>query len=84
MAPQGPGDQRRADFKVHTDGTTWLVDVCPSTRLLLEKGTDFTPGLAAAVYSDITAAKYSDQSNFVPYIVDTGGRINTAGLEFFD
>ena len=85
--PQGPGDQRRADIKVHKDGTTWLVDVgvvCPSTRRLLEKGTDLTPGLAAAVYSDIKAAKYSDQSNFVPFIVETGGRINTAGLEFFD
>ncbi len=74
--PQGLGDQRRADIKVHKDGTTWLVDVgvvCPS---LLEKGTD--------LYSDIKAAKYSDQSNFVPFIVETGGRVNAAGLEFFD
>ncbi len=51
--PQGLGDQRlSADIKVHKDGTTWLVDVgvvCPSTRRLLERGTDLTPGLAAAV-----------------------------------
>ena len=29
-------------------------------------------------------AKYGDQSNFVPFIVETGGRINAAGLKFFD
>ena len=27
---------------------------------------------------------YGDQSNSVPFIVKTGGRINTAGLGFFD
>ncbi len=54
--PQGPGDQRRADIKVHKDGTTWLVDVgvvCPGTRRLLAMGTDVNLGRAAAVYSDI-------------------------------
>ena len=29
-------------------------------------------------------AKYGDQINFVPFIVETGGRINAAGLKFFD
>jgi hypothetical protein len=47
-------------------------------------GMDWTPGRAAADYSTIKTAKYSDQSNFVPFIVETGGRINAAGLEFFD
>jgi hypothetical protein len=36
------------------------------------------------LYSNIKVAKYRDQSNFVPFIVETGGRINAAGLEFFD
>jgi hypothetical protein len=66
--PPGPGDQRYTDIKVHNDDTTWLVDVgvvCPSTRRLVERGTDLTQGLAAAAYNDIKAAKYSDQSNFV-------------------
>ncbi len=36
------------------------------------------------MYSGIKAAKYGDQNNFVPFIVETGGRINTAGLDFFD
>ncbi len=31
----------------------------------------------------IQAVKYGDQSNFVPLIVETGGKINTAGLDFF-
>ena len=44
----------------------------------------WTPGRAAAVYSGIKAAKYRDLNNFVPFIVETGGRINTAGLDFFD
>ena len=50
--PQSPGDQRRADIKVHLDGTTWLVDVgvvCPGTPRLLAMGTDLTPGRAAAM-----------------------------------
>ena len=48
----GPGDQRRADIKVHLDGTTWPVDVdvvCPGTPRLLAMGTAQTPGRAAAV-----------------------------------
>jgi hypothetical protein len=60
-----PGDQRRADIEVHVDGTTWLVDVgamCPGTPRLL------------AVYNAIKVAKYRDQSNFVPFIVETGSR----------
>jgi hypothetical protein len=72
--PQGPGDQRRADINVHLDGTTWLVDVgmvCPGTPRLLAMSTDRTPGRAAAVYNDIKVAKHGDQSNFVPFIVET-------------
>ena len=66
-------------------GTIWLVDVvgvvCPSTSRLLAMGTDRTPGHVVAVYK---VAKYGDQSNFVPFIVETGGTINAAELEFFD
>jgi hypothetical protein len=54
--PLGPGDQRRADIKVHLDGTTCLVDVgvvSPGTPRLLAMGTAQTPGRAAAVYNDI-------------------------------
>ncbi len=45
--PHGPGDQRRADIKLHKEH----VDVvCPGMRRLLAMGTDVTPGRAAAVY----------------------------------
>ena len=46
--------------------------------------TDRTPGRAAAEFSTIKTTKYSDQSNFVPFVVETGGWINAGGLEFFD
>jgi hypothetical protein len=58
--------------------------ICPGTPRLLAKGAAVTPGRAAAVYSVIKEAKYRDQINFVPFIVETGGRVNAAGLEFFD
>ncbi len=88
VTTQGLADHRRADIKVHKDGTTWLVDVgvvCPGARRLLAMGTDRTPGHAAAEYSAIKTAKYSDQSKFAHFfIVETGGWIDAAGLEFFD
>jgi hypothetical protein len=30
----------------------------------------------------LSTKTYSDQANFVPFIVETGGRINAAGLQF--
>ena len=39
-------------------------------------GTDVTVGIAAAVHSDLKAAKYSDQSNVGPVIVEMGGWIS--------
>ena len=42
---------------------------------------DTIPGEAAALYDGKTKT-YSDQANFVPFIVESGGRINAAGLRF--
>jgi hypothetical protein len=59
-----------------------LVDVgviCPGTPRLLAKGAAVTPGCAAAVYSVIKEAKYRDQINFVPFIVEAGGRVTPPG-----
>jgi hypothetical protein len=33
-------------------------------------------GLAAEAYAAVKAAKYADQDNFIPFILDTGGRVN--------
>ncbi len=35
-----------------------------------------TPGHAAEAYAAVKAAKYADQDNFVPFILETGGRVN--------
>jgi hypothetical protein len=40
------------------------------------------PGKAAAIYDGKKTKTYSDQANFVPFIAETGGRINAAGLHF--
>ena len=42
---------------------------------------DLTPGVAASEYDRITMARYD---NFVPFIVETGRRINCAGLQLLD
>ncbi len=64
---------------------TWANDICiicPGSQRLVSKGTDTVPGKAAALYEDKKTKTYSDQANFVPFIVETGGRINAAGLRF--
>jgi hypothetical protein len=44
------------------------------SQRLVSEGTDTIPGKAAAL-----TKTYSDQANFVPFIVETSGRINAAG-----
>ena len=85
--PQDGGDQRRGDIRVHKDGTTWVVDVgvvCPGTARYVGEGAATVPGTAAAVYEGAKFDKYSDQPNFVPFIVETGGRVGVAGRRFLD
>jgi hypothetical protein len=82
---QGGADERRADINVHKDGNSWLVDVGvvrPSTRRFLALGADKTPGTAAKAYEDVKLKKYEDVANFIPFIVETGGRINDLGCNF--
>ncbi len=50
-------------------------------RRLVSKGTDTIPGKAAALCDGKKTKTYSDQANFVPFIVETNGRINAAGLQ---
>ncbi len=42
------------------------------------------PGTAAVMYEGVKMNKYSDQPNFVPFIVETGGRVGVAGRRFLD
>jgi hypothetical protein len=39
------------------------------------------PGLAAAA---IKAAKYADQDNFIPFILETGGRVNKVARDWLE
>ncbi len=40
--------------------------------------------MAAEAYAATKSARYADQHNFVPFIVETGGRVNRAGTQFLD
>jgi hypothetical protein len=85
--PQTGADLRRGDIKVHQGGTTWILDigvVCPGTQRYVDQGSQTTPGRAAEAYAAIKAAKYADQPNFVPFIVETGGYINRRAHLFLD
>ena len=42
------------------------------------------PGRAVEAYAAIKAAKYVDETNFVPFIVETGGNINRRAHLFLD
>jgi hypothetical protein len=50
-----------------------------STRALVT-----TPGHAAEAYAAVKAAKYADQDNFIPFILETGGRVNKAARDWLD
>ena len=56
--------------------------MCPSTRRFLALGADKTPGTAAKSYEEIKLKKYEDVGNFIPFIMETGGRINDLGCNF--
>ena len=50
--------------------------VCPvGTTRYVGEGATTVPWMAAAVNEGVKMDKYSDQPNFVPFIVDTGGRV---------
>ncbi len=86
--PHDGRDQRRRDIRVHKHGTTWVVDVgvvCPGTTRYVGEGAVTVPGTAAAaVYEGVKMDKYSDQPNFVPFIVETGARVGVARRRFLD
>jgi hypothetical protein len=41
-------------------------------------------GLAAEAYDPVKAAKHADQDNFIPFIVETGGRVNKVARDWLD
>ena len=66
---------------------TWILDVgvvCPGTQRYVDQGSGTTPGLAAEAYAAVKVAKYADQDNFIPFILETGGRVNKAARDWLD
>ncbi len=80
-APERAPETNGAAIKVIKSGTSWILDV-PGSQRLVSKGADTIPGKAAAIYDGKKSKTYSDQANFVPFIVETGGRIDAAVLHF--
>ena len=73
--------------KVSKHGNTRILDVgvvCPGTQRYVDQGSGTTPGLAAEAYAAVKAAKYADQDNFIPFILETGGRVNKAARDWLD
>ena len=55
------------------------------TQRYVDQGSGTTPGHAAeAAYAAVKAAKYADQDNFIPFILETGGRVNKAARDWLD
>ncbi len=54
------------------------------TQRYVDQGSQTTPGRAAEAYAAVKAAKYADQPNFVPFMVETGGYINRRAHLFLD
>ncbi len=84
MQPQDGADQRRGDIKVSKHGNTWILDVGVGTQRYVDQGSGTTPGHAAEAYAAVKAAKYADQDNFIPFILETGGRVNKAARDWLD
>jgi hypothetical protein len=77
---RGP-EERRGDIKDSKHG-----NICGSSRTqrYVDRGSGTTPGLAAEAYAAAKAARYADQGNFIPFIVETGGRVNKAARDWLD
>ncbi len=50
----------------------------------VDQGSGTTPGLAAGAYAAVKVAKYADQDNFIPFILETGGCVNKAARDWLD
>ena len=84
--------QRRADIAVTKGGNKWYVDVgvtCPATqRMVGDRKTHLRAGAAAQWYREVKERNYRQlnlgNAVLVPFIVETGGRLDTKACEFID
>ncbi len=80
LNPQDGADQRRGKHQ----GQQVQQHVGPRRRrcvprdpALRRPGSDTTLGLSAETYAAVKAAKYAKQDNFIPFILETDGRLRT-------
>ncbi len=86
LKPQDSADQWRGKAAGTAPAPMWVLDVgvvCPGTQRCVDQG-DTTPGLAAEAYAAVKAAKYADQDNFIPFILEMDGRVNKPAREWLD
>ncbi len=76
------------DIKVIKSGTSWILDVgiiCPGSQRLVSKGTDICRHNPRQGGSPLRRQEDEDvqrPGELRAFIVETGGRINAAGLQF--
>jgi hypothetical protein len=56
----------------------------PLDPALCRPGQWYPPGLAAEAYAAVKVAKSANQDNFIPFILETGGRVNKAARDWLD
>ena len=81
--------QQRSDVRIcRNDGMRWLLDVTVSNvgkaGMVVRHNSHKVPGAVAEAASKRKQDKYADVENFVPFAIETGGRICVAGSEFVD
>jgi hypothetical protein len=83
--------QRRADIKVTKNGVVTYLDIgvtCPASRnKVTVNQTHLVPGAAAAAYHVIKANKYANlpaDIHYLPFIVETGGRLHIVARDFIN
>ena len=78
----------RADIRVTKGGTHYYLDIgiiCPAAPGHVNKlKTHERPGAAADWYVQQKMSKYKDADNYRPIVIETGGRIADASIEFLD
>ena len=89
---QNQNTNKRADLKVEVRGHTVMIDVmvtnpATSTKINTQQS-HLKPGITAARAYNVKLSKYKDvqqsEFRFLPFIIETGGRIHKAACNWLD
>ena len=64
-----------------------LLDIgitCPATASHVSRKSHLIPGVAASYYYATKRKKYRDVRHFIPFIIETGGRLHDRARDFID